>query len=182
MYYHPEARLVYLAHPRTASNATAHVLEGIGFRRRLPANHHARLSSPSAQKVVTDRLEWCVFTTVRNHWDATASWMFVKPYPAKPPWSLDDVQTFCSKSKWIRDGNRFWFHAPDADVILRYETLQEDFDALLSAHGLEPQVLELVNVGKDRSGRDYRELFLDEAAAYIGEYFAEEITEYGYAY
>jgi hypothetical protein len=178
-YFHQDARLLYLAHPRTASNATAHALRRVGFVHCVPGDHHGPVEEMGGD---WKRDEWTVFATVRNHWDAVASWMFVKPYPLGPPWSAADVDDFIERCRWIRRGKKLWFYREDTDLVLRYETLQRDLGRVLAGAGLACPTLELENAGKERGSRHYREMFGKDGAARVGDYFAQEIAACGYAY
>jgi hypothetical protein len=171
--------VVFLAHPRTASNAVGNALRQVGFRKDLPGDHHG----PLTDEILSSRDKWLVFTVIRNHWDAVASWMFVKPYPMLPPWELEHVKDFTARSRWIRgDGRRLWFFKPDADVVIEYAHLEEQLDVMFSSRDVEWSGLEKTNVGKERNGRHYHGMFTKEAAEYIGDFFADEIAECGYVY
>jgi hypothetical protein len=172
--------MVFLAHPRTASNAVGAALKQLGFHKRPPGDHHG----PLTDEIRSSRDRWFVFTVIRNHWDAVASWMFVKPYPVSPPWSLAHVKDFVAKSRWIRggDGKQLWFFKDDADAVIEYANLEGELGAALRQRGLDCPPLDRRNAGKERNGRHYREMFTREAAAYVGEFFADEIEECGYVF
>jgi len=199
MYYHEAARLVYLAHPRTASVATATALQKVQFK-QLGGNHHMRLweyspprSSPKLQNplpygfnVVTpeNRHEWTVFTCVRNHWDAAVSWVFkrYKDPAIEIEWKLETFVEALNYNGWV-DANRMWaLHSDDANIIMRYETLDADFERVLSRVGpLAPRITRH-NVSRKRAGRHYREFYVAETRDYIYDRFRSEIEALAYEY
>jgi hypothetical protein len=93
MYVHEDRKLVYLAHPRTASNATVAFLKTCGFVKALHpavADHHAQLGPPVTLK---NRHEWTVATTVRNPLDTVVSWLFHERENFVPPMKEDEVES-----------------------------------------------------------------------------------------
>lgn len=172
MYYHPKKRLVYLAHPRTASVATAQALQRVGF---LPSavkrsgRHHDPLDD--------ERQGWRVLTTVRNAWDAAVSWVFFRCKGEPPSWDLDTFKTHLGElNHYIRDG-RMWWHLEQATRVLRFERLEGDLADEVGELGL-PRV----NVSADRHGRHYRDFYMPETRDFVGELFAPEIAALGQAF
>lgn len=196
MYIHPPKRLIYLAHPRTASNATAQALNARGFVPPCGSyRHHAPLYDPERTPIRNEpRALWTVFTTVRHHADAICSWVAstlrrerLHRYP------LELVERVVRTSKWIRvrnpesgeplpDGRwSLWsLHADDADVELPYEQLQPSLDGLLTAHGLEPVQIPRYNETYARNGRPWEQLLGKDARAWIARKFEAEMHRFGY--
>lgn len=169
MYVNYSRRMIYLAHPRTASRATRDALiERFGFRRQ--GQHHSTLGEhPDG---------WTVFTTIRNHYDAWASW-YCKNARNGERMDAAFVEGFVGrKDRYFPVEGRMWgLHAGVADVLLRYESLEADLSALLGADVTLGRV-----GGEDRNGRDYREIIEPSAHAYIGYRYEAEIEEYGYGW
>lgn len=169
MYANYSRRMVFLAHPRTASRATRDLLiEQFGFHRE--AQHHQHLERHPG-------CGWTVFTTIRNHYDAWASWYYKSGNGARMSAALV-AKMIEEKSRYWPDPDRLWsLHSGVADVILRYETLEADLSEVLG----DPVELPRVG-GQNRNGREYREIITPSAHAYIGTRYAEEIHEYGYGW
>lgn len=186
MYIHREARVIYLAHPRTASVATATSLLHVGFcKLEPPSDHHSRLWDQGTPVTPENRSQWTVLTTIRNHWDAAVSWAFkrFKTRGGEPHlWGLAAYHCAFEANHWVQPDRMWWLHADEADVILRYETLEEDLGRALASCGVRMPTLIQHNVSRNRRGRSYREFFDDDSRGYIGDRFASEIERFGYAF
>lgn len=188
MYYHERARLVYLAHPRTASTATAEALKRVGFTRPVPGGHHAELYYPQSPVTEETRSEWTVMTTVRNHWDAAVSWAAQRNASAQCdvlPWprSLFVEALDPQHNSWVRKRQLYWKHLRHADIVLRYETLAEDLKHVLSIAGLYMPFLARDNISRSRHwGAHYSLYFDNETRDLIGLRFRDEIRRLNYEF
>jgi hypothetical protein len=69
------------------------------------------------------------------------------------------------------------------DAVLRFERLQETFDALLARVGVtEPIPLGVVNETVSRANRDYREWYTPRSRALAEGVFADYLARHGYAF
>lgn len=175
MYIHTRADLIYLAHPRTASQATRDALFELGFIQHN--DHHSRLPS----RMQTG--DYSVATTVRNHFGALVSWWHAthRKYVLGPDY-IDKL--FTAEPTYFPVKNRMWaFHAPSAGTILRFESLLADLNSWLDAGGL-PTVDEIprVNVTDQKHGAPYTAFVPQPLVAYVRIHFREEMEEYGYDY
>jgi len=142
MYEHAQKRIAFIAHPRTASSATGHILLDTGFVIRQ--HHHA--FDP------TWNLDgWKVFCTVRNPLDLMVSWYYNKPREKSFDIWLPKFLDGCS---YLQD-ERIFFGRPYCTHVLHFETLQQDFNKWLDDVGLPPMVIPLRNVSKVRKGRSF---------------------------
>lgn len=183
MYIHHEAKLIYLAHPRTASIATSTTLRKIGFKKlEPPSDHHSQLWDQGTPVTRENRHEWTVFTTVRNHWDAMISWAFKKYRQEPKVWDQRVFDHVFKGNRWVTDDRLWWLHLEEADVVLRYENLQEDFNSVLSKHGIDPPTLLRENVGRERNGKPYWIFYDRQTKKYIYEKFKKEIDQLGYTF
>lgn len=76
---------------------------------------------------------------------------------------------------------RIWPHAefvPD-ERIVRYESLQEELERLLSRYGFPSPALFRIG-GTRRQSRSYRELYTPEARAWVGDTFRLDVERFGY--
>ena len=187
MYFHKDAGLVYLAHPRTASSSTSTALKEIGFEGLPPIKpkisarnlrHHAGLYAAGSPVTPETRKDWFVFAAVRNTFDAAVSWSYIGWPPPNPPWGVKQWRENLN-AEYIF-GDRMWFHDADLDVVMRYESLLEDLEIVLTSHGLP--VPELPHMNKSEGRMHYREYFLPEGREYVENRFRLEIEKYGYEF
>lgn len=178
MYVSDEFRLVYLAQPRTASRAVAHLLTTQFGAVDTPtqgslfgAGHH----SAGAEYVQQYRDKgYLTFTVVRNHWDIIVSWWFNNN--RSPDWSeWLDYWLYANTNRWKRPHQLYWFMQPMADQVLRYETLQDDLSELLRTQITIPEM--------GLSPRShYSHYYTPETAAVVRAHYWQEIEHYGYSY
>lgn len=188
MYLHEAAGLMFLASPRTASRATARALRSVGFHdlsdRILgtpSAIHHMSTAVVSQHLDLGD--DWTIFYTVRNHWDAIASWMFARDRSPTVPFMASEIEAVAAENAtWIGERTLWHLHGGPGRIVLRYESLAADLSAVLAAHAIDAPDLPPVGVSEERRGRPARELFTDGARDYVGARFAQEIARYGYSF
>ncbi len=167
MYIHQEKKVAFIAHPRTASSATAHVLMQMGFE--IVKGHHA--FDPSS-----DLDDWSVFCTIRNPFDVLVSWFYSqkreKPFTLWLPDFLDGCQ--------FLQGERMFFGQPYATHVLHFETLQDDFDGLCNDVGFRPRTIERRNVSVRREGRSFMGYYNFYTAKMISERFHQDFLGNNY--
>lgn len=174
-YIHKEANLVYLAHPATASTATKNVLLTLGFERY--GNHH------SAEMISNHT----IFTTVRNHFDAIASWAY-KVAPKGLGAHIDTdwlTWLFYSHPAWFHKSG-LWFHYQRFRehfpvYVLRFETLQEDLTEFLAEYKIDCPILPVENASKHRP-KEYHDLFNDNAVKLIEWLWQAELHTFDYEF
>jgi hypothetical protein len=174
MYVNHQHNMIYLAHPKTASQATSNLLEKhYGFEREGRGHHSGIPAGFNAEG-------YSVATTVRYHLDALVSWWF--HLHQKQPIGQPLVETIV-KSKYFPRKREMWgLHRHQADVILRFEGLENNLAKWLASHGFEPPMEPLPEKGVTAQRWDlhYR-LFIDwETARYIDSRFGEEMAELDY--
>lgn len=176
MYIHTKARMIYLAHPRTGSQATREILFARGFVQHN--DHHSRLP-PRFQTG-----EYNVATAIRNHFDAIVSWWATtnREYVLGPEY-IDQLMEIQAPA-YFPHPNRLWaLHVPFASTILRFETLFEDLRIWFEEGGLEPpDEFPVVNMTKQKHGAPYTAFVPRPLVPVVRERFAEEMEEYGYDY
>lgn len=180
MAYVCPGKFIYLAHPHTASSGTIQVLrrwQRDGFPGREIKPHHIRLSKLIAQVQiepdlpdVSDELTW---TVVRNPYDLFVSMWFRKRGVTKK-----DFRTFCldwRSTPYIEDG-MLYFHASDAQRVLRYENLVPELEDLCRFFGIPAIVPTRVNVtgGKE----DWRMYVTDDILSILNRRFGDEFERF----
>jgi hypothetical protein len=180
MYAHREKKIAYLAHPRTASTSTAAALQTLpGWKLTGSHGHHDGLHGiPGGE-----RPEWLVLTTVRNPFDLVVSDSFssFKKLAAqgKLEFQVPLFREVVETNSWLR--RRFW-HVDEADVVMRFETIQNDLEAALAMRGEPMPELPRKAVSASRAGRHYRDFYNDETRAYVEGAFAPELEAHGYRF
>jgi hypothetical protein len=71
---------------------------------------------------------------------------------------------------------------PYCDIILRYETLQTDFEALCNLLGVPAHKLPQINTRHKKKRRDYRSFYNDVTKQNVAERLAKEIAYFGYTF
>lgn len=164
--------MLWLATPRTASTATCNALRQAGGEQ--VGLHHDGL-----EKVRRHSGE-PVVTTIRNPYDVLVTWWLRhglrgKPRRPLPEFILDYDQE--AEPNFMRRG-RLLYHAPTADIVVRYENLDVELPAALQKCGLEPVALERTNVTEEKAHwMSYYDAAAIEAA---NRRFGTEIELYGY--
>lgn len=91
-----------------------------------------------------------------------------------PRW-LDRLRRRSRKPRWLYDR--------DVDVVMRYERLQEDFDAVLRRAGVtNHHEIPQLNVTAVRGARDYREFYAPRSRKLVEEAYTDFLRRYDYAY
>ncbi len=186
MYVNREARLVYLAHPRTASSSVTRALQDeCGFTNE-GANHHAKLNefAPSRQAgPPISGAGWRVCTTVRHPLDALVSWWFY--------WTRERRAGDVFGRRWITHlwrvvehfpvfGEMWALHLPDANCVLRFENIESELNMVLGGRGLGPVELIHANAAEGREDRPYRTFYDESTLLWLEEVLGPENAALGY--
>lgn len=181
MYYHPERRLVYLAHPHTASRSTSAALLAKGFQKQKGESHHAGLFENG---IVTpeNRDKWFVFTTVRNpyDWILAQVWKVELATHPNPDIAWDNLAMWkrnLKRCNWISENELFGLHKWDADRLIHLESLWWELKALV------PKLTKRT-IGKNpvRKGRPYWQFYSKEVRQWAEEQYGKEAEKLGYAF
>jgi len=172
-------KLAFIAHPKTASSSTRNALRELGVK-KFGTHHEVK------EKWCTPVLEagGKVACTVRNPYDLMVSWYFhyMKRRGDETRESFKEwmpVQ-LSNPNHYIREG--LFFGTKWCNVVMRFETLQQDFDALLSSVGMTPTTLEPFNVSHNRESRPYQEMYDDQLKSLVKYHFGAELAEHGYTF
>tara|TARA_Y100000593_G_scaffold94310_1_gene192820 strand:+ start:3106 stop:3654 length:549 start_codon:yes stop_codon:yes gene_type:complete len=174
-------KLIYLAHPRTASKATCVTLGQIDSAFTEPV-HHRRLFD-----LEYEREGELVVTTVRHHADALVSWW--KNHGQKNHGYGEDLDEFTrflrefpDSEIWIKPStNRLWdLHTPWCNAVMRYEDVQTELDWVLEKVGLLP--MQLLRVNQTRGKDDWRNYYNAERERIVADVYGDEMREFGYSF
>lgn len=189
MYFNRERRMIFLAHPATASRATRDLLrEEFGFTQAMNGHHIELYDAVDPFTVAPvlsreERGEWFIFTTVRNHFDALASYVWKVASPkarARFRWTVEEFeQGLQAGESWIAPDRLWALHSDDADELLRFEHLQQDLSRILEKR------VQLPVVGRTpcrKGGEHYRDFYTPETRALVEDRFGAEIAALGYAF
>ena len=167
----------------------------------LVARKHSQLGDLVAGGVLSaeDRSGLTVATSVRNPFDALVSHYLKVNQRLEADPKRREGATIAAKSfeGWLRFRFRpgLWLRirgrqadqvirwTEGADVVMRHERLQQDFDQLMVRVGVDRQVvIPEVNVTGIRKTRDYRDYYTPEARALVEELYAADLAEFGYRF
>jgi hypothetical protein len=170
-YYSIERKLLYLAHPRTASVSTGRWLqERAGFANW--GRHHGTVNDC----IVPVDPDTVIVTTVRNPFDCLVSWALHQGAKLTPEW-LEEWEAN-EANGYVRPGRLWWLHGDDASVHLRFESITSDLAQLL---GMEVD-LYYDNPTKGRTPNGWRSFYDDRTRAWVEKHHAEELARYGYGW
>ncbi len=199
--YCAQYKLLFIGNKRTGSTAVAQALiEQLGGQYRPPKRHRvdertviSKRHSTVRQLVQYGLLEapidgLCKFCAVRNPFDSLVSlWTKLRHRPNR--WSgrrvlLEEIEFL----PWLK--GRLGRAAPQSmhdeftegvDVVMRFETLEEDLMAVLARAGAPAVALPRSNPTTQRAA-DYRAYYDDEARALVERVFGGDLDKYGYAF
>lgn len=117
------------------------------------------------------------FATVRNPYDVMVTWFIQMRSSIRNMPFLEFVKSYQNKDL-ERDG-RLFFTCVDGVEIMKYETLQADFDAILDRVGINRTELKLHNPTGYKK-KPWRTYYDPESLAVVNERFGHEFDRYGY--
>jgi len=179
-------------HPNSSINS-------IGFKTHTAPEDIKRIVTPE---------QWQGYTKiacVRNPWDVAVSKLLWRFYRGGKRWNIQYSDSFqkAVQNQSINVKNPeyrnllhtcindlqqncdFFFTAdgvPNADVYLRFETLQDDFDALSDQLGLPRSQLPKLKSQSRATGWDYREFFDDDLEAAVYQAAKRTIDYFNYTF
>ncbi len=177
-------KLLYLAHHGVASWATTEALRSLGGQyvdigldhTAIGASHHASFDDVRRHIAYDGEI---VVSTVRSHYDVWLSEWW-RQSPTEP---LVDYLTRVHGGdrlpfrRWQRTPGVLFWHVAPSKLLLRYETLAEDWRQLTDRLDLPPTPLPKKNVSTGRNTNPHDR----ESIAFIDEVYGEEIAALGYA-
>jgi len=166
MYEHAEKKVIYIAHPRTASSATGHILLKMGFK--ILGDHH---------QVIPERItgEHLVFSTVRHPLDVFVSWYHNKKREQNS--FKEWLPIFIHDCHYISNG--LFYGQKYCTHVIHFETLQDDFDAVCNDAGFRPRTIPHRNVSKGRRS-DYLSYYDNELLELVLKRFRDDFVENEY--
>ena len=123
------------------------------------------------------------FAFDRDPWDRQVSWYF---YKTKSKRTRPSFERFMQSRRRAYVDNYELYTLDGAlavDRLCRYETLEDDLNAVLQELGVG-RILDVPrsNVTRDRDPGDYRSLYSDETREIVAEWYAPEIKLLGYRF
>jgi hypothetical protein len=170
---------IFIHVPKTGGSAVGLTLERYGLVDRVPGRIHRTLR----QSGLAD-LGAFSFAFVRNPWDRQVSmYTYLSQHPSP----------HYNHLKLHKDGFRKWLltggmrvqrqsmltYAEGCDFIGKFETLQQDFDAVCERVGLPKITLDRVNVS---SHKPYQLVYDNEMREAVAEWFKSDIERFNYAF
>jgi hypothetical protein len=127
-----------------------------------------------------------IMATIRNPYDLLVSWYF--HYKQRRGTKAPDMESFktwlpqqlAHPNEYIRKG--LFYGLPWVNRVIRFEKLQDDFNAVLEEIGLEPITIGQFNVSRFREGQSYQEMYDSELIGLVVSHFGEVLAEHGYSY
>lgn len=124
-------------------------------------------------------------TVVRNPWDREVSLYF---WTYRDDHSPPDFERFVSRWRFRPERKTFEIYSISgrvvANVIMRYEQLQSDFEKFVASLGVSPcpELLRAKSQQRKSSTRDYRSVYTPKSRRIVEERYAREIKAFGYEF
>lgn len=155
-----------------------HYHPSVGYYEHMPASRIRTYAGDDIWR------RYFKFSFERNPWDRQVSWYNYKTKskaaaarPSFEAFNADRRRAFVENWSLYTSDNAICL-----DFVGRYETLDADFKRVLSAVGLTGEVeLGRTNVSANRSST-YRDHYTDATRATIAEWYAPEISHFGYTF
>jgi hypothetical protein len=185
MWVLPEKKMCFLANPKTASSAIAHTLTSLGFRHYGDQHCTPDRSGWDHRQEIDNT--WTIFCAVRNHFDTMVSWYYHQTCrPGKSKYFGKSFEPFLYdwtlNPRYFRGGKMYWERNPWCNRVLRFESLQYDFNELLTSCDLPATVLQVHNVSKNRKKRPPWEFYSEASVKFMEKTFGDEMKFFGYTY
>ena len=135
--------------------------------------------------------DYAVITSERNPWERQVS-LFTHRRTKHPSRGIRDFKASMRSGSYnILHHNRLknWEiysidDVPVADHVIRFETLAQDYERVLTQLNIEPERWPLPHRRENAKfeGPDYRDYYDDESRALVGRWYAKEIAHFGYEF
>jgi hypothetical protein len=182
-------KFIFIHINKTAGTSIEHTLKPYGHKTvRNPHmggfKHSQHFTMGEYKKYLSDEYDkYYKFTVVRNPWDRVVSYYFkgaIQNNLSFTEWVIDKY-----KNKNFQDYQRMydpcinWIDVNELDYIIRFETLENDFNDMCSKLGLDCS-LQKHNVNNKRG--NYRDYYNEETKKLIEEYFNSDIKLFNYKF
>ena len=172
-------RLVFIAHPRTASRSVAKALPGAV----LWGKHH-EVNEDKVQNILDNG--GTVVSNVRNMYDILVSW-FHRAHRGDPPTNFVPVKEFTNwLTKVLGGGHQYLDQDPyhfgygASNFVIPYEQLGSMFEVLCRLEDIKGA--NLPHVGVSNRYRDYRRYYTDTTRQMVEDRWGREQEQLGYSY
>ena len=190
--------LLFIGNNRTGSTAVSRALVSQLGGKYVPkkvlhidgeriSKRHATLDQLEKYGLIPDSKDLLKFVFVRNPYDSLVSYW--KKHLSKPRFAFTNIARFQLQfSTWVEEdlGSKppKSMHArfvAGTDVVLRFESLSSDLDALFQKVGIKTIEIPQTNVTQDREA-DYRNYYSTEARRIVKTMYFEDLERYGYTF
>lgn len=197
-------KLLYLPTSHTASEAVVSALKKLDgafvpYDKRKGVGYYATLDEikPLCESRLTGTET--VFTTIRNPYDLLAAWWRdnhdhfqmrrLEEVLDRPPtfqeflemWVHIDAEPKLDGRPYMKDG-RIFYQVADCDQVLRYENLQNEFNALIRKIPELPGALSL-DLPAPAPSKDHWSFSYDkDVYTYVNRQFQKEFVQFGYPF
>lgn len=115
------------------------------------------------------------FACIRNPWERAISYYF-SPHRGQQVWSRENFIVFLSQ---IESMHTYLSSPHEMDFIMRYETLNLDFEKVCNHINIPKQMLPVRNKSYSKP---YQEYYDKELVSIVAERFKKDIAFYGYTF
>lgn len=147
---------------------------------KFPADHPSLKDLNTA--ISTDGYnpnDYKLLTLVRNPYDRMVSWYYYALNTTKS--FSGNFESFC-EDRLANFSENLLPPYHQSDFIIRFESMQYDFDNFLSFFQFPSVELPHIQHGTHRPNRDYQSLFSSRSKIIVDTYFSEVIDRFGYEF
>lgn len=175
MYILEEHNLGFIAHPKTASTATQMVLQDLGAK--LYGNHH-EVKEDHCRRILDSG--GLIISTIRNPFDLFVSWYFhyAKRRGTRKMESFKEWLPYILKHPNAYMKRGLFYGLKWTNRILRFESLQSDFDRVLTECTVTKVIIQPYNVSHNRKEKPYQWMYNAELISLVLEYCGDQMLDY----
>lgn len=175
--HYPKLKILFIHIPKCAGTSITKWLNNVGSGKRIQRSKHFSLSEA---KSVLDSIEnYTTITCIRNPYDRLVSGYFY--YKRLHGWE-QTFEQFVKSREWHQLDRLMCTYFDNVDILLRYETLQEDFKQVRNMFtGRTGRLLSNHNRSSGRE-QDYRLYYTPELVDIVYKHYKQDIELFGYSF
>jgi len=165
----------FIAHPNTGSRSLKKFINTTKGAKTINDQHGICLDTIKESRAVT-----CV---IRNPYDLLASFYWrMKSKPDFHKWLHNTLRQEIGHEDPDQVGGGMFYGLPYATHVIRFETLQEDYDRVFKQLRLPPMKLERIGACRYRTSEDYRDLYDYESMALVKAKYGDLMSRLRYKF